>query len=55
MSHLWRDDGLSLALALLFTSSWALQTWTGWLDFVTRQQGVGRVADMFGADAYVWP
>jgi hypothetical protein len=55
VSRLWRDYGLSLALAMLFTTSWALQTWTGWLEFVARQREAGRGAEVFGADGYVWP
>ena len=55
MVRLWRDYGLSLALAALFTASWALQTWTGWLEFISQQRQDGRVAEVFGADGYVWP
>ncbi len=28
------DYGLSITLALLFFGAWALQTWTGWVEFV---------------------
>lgn len=55
MLRLWRDYGLSLTLAALFTASWALQTWTGWLEFISQQRQDGRVAEVFGADGYVWP
>jgi hypothetical protein len=50
-----RDYGLSIALALLFLTSWALQTWTGWVEFVAREQSEGRDPAMFGPDGYVWP
>jgi hypothetical protein len=53
--RLWRDYGLSIALALLFVTSWALQTWTGWLEFIAHQRREGQVAEMFGPDGYVWP
>jgi hypothetical protein len=53
--RLWRDYGLSIALAFLFVVSWGLQTWTGWLDFMARQRQEGQAAEMFGPDGYVWP
>jgi hypothetical protein len=55
MRRLWRDYGLSLALAALFMASWALQTWSGWIDFVARRREAGQVAVMFGPDGYLWP
>jgi hypothetical protein len=55
MRRLGRDYGLSIALALLFVSSWALQTWTGWLDFAARQREQGRDVEVFGSEGYVWP
>ena len=53
--RLWRSYGLSLTLALFFLTSWALQTWTGWLEFVAERQRDGAVAEMFGPQGYVWP
>jgi hypothetical protein len=53
--RLWRDYGLSIALAILFLSSWALQSVTGWIDFAARERADGRAAEMFGPDGYVWP
>jgi hypothetical protein len=55
MQRLWRGYGLSIALAVLFTASWALQTWSGWVDFVARQEDQGEVAQMFGPQGYLWP
>jgi hypothetical protein len=54
MSRLWRDYGLSIALAVLFTASWALQTWTGWIEFAADQQAHGAAPEMFGPSGYVW-
>lgn len=52
--HLWRDYGLSITLALLFLVSWILQTWTGWVEFVSEQHAHGQVATAFGPDGYIW-
>jgi hypothetical protein len=54
MSKLWRDYGLSLTLASLFLAAWALQTWTGWVEFVADQRSNGQGAQTFGPDGYVW-
>jgi len=54
MSKLWRDYGLSLTLAGLFLAAWALQTWTGWVEFVAEQGTHGQSAQAFGPDGYVW-
>ena len=55
MSRLWRDYGLSLALAAMFLIAWALQTWTGWMEFVAQQAANGQPALPFGDDGYIWP
>jgi hypothetical protein len=52
--RLLRDYGLSITLAAFFTVSLALQTWTGWLEFMAERQRDGKVAEMFGAQGYVW-
>jgi hypothetical protein len=52
--RLWRDYGLSIALAMLFLVAWALQTWTGWVEFASEQASRGQAAQAFGADGYVW-
>jgi hypothetical protein len=49
------DYALSIALAVFFTLSWALQTWTGWIEFVAERQRDGEAAEMFGPQGYVWP
>jgi hypothetical protein len=54
MARLWRDYGLSITLALLFLGSLALQTWTGWAEFVSEQKQFGQTAEAFGPDGYVW-
>ena len=54
MGRVWRDYSLSIVLAALFLVSWALQTWTGWVEFVAEQQEHGQVAEAFGPDGYVW-
>ena len=51
---IWRDYGLSLTLALLFFGAWALQTWTGWVEFVAQQAALGQPAEAFGDGGYVW-
>ena len=52
--RLWRDYGLSVTLAVLFLGSLALQTWTGWVEHVSRQRQEGAPAEAFGPDGYVW-
>jgi hypothetical protein len=54
MSKVWRDYGLSITLAVLFVGAWALQTWTGWVEFVADQEAHGQVARAFGDGGYVW-
>jgi hypothetical protein len=54
VERLWRDYALSIALALLFLAAWALQTWTGWVEFVSDQAVRGQPAQAFGDDGYVW-
>ena len=52
--RLWHDYGLSLTLVVLFLVAWALQTWTGWVEFVSEQAAHGQAAQAFGDDGYVW-
>ena len=54
MSRFWRDYGLSITLAVLFTVSWGLQTWMGWSELEAEQQQHGQQAQAFGDDGYVW-
>jgi hypothetical protein len=54
MRELWRNYGLSITLALMFTVSWGLQTWTGWNEFISEQQANGQAAEAFGPDGYIW-
>jgi len=52
--RLWHDYGLSITLMLLFLAAWALQTWTGWVEFVSQQSAHGETAQAFGDNGYVW-
>ena len=54
MRRIWRDHGLSITLAVFFLVAWALQTWTGWVEFVAQQGAQGQSANAFGGDGYVW-
>jgi hypothetical protein len=54
MRRIWHDYGLSITLVLLFLVAWALQTWTGWVEFVAEQSTHGEPAVAFGDDGYVW-
>lgn len=38
----------------LFIGAWALQTWTGWVEFVAEQAASGEPAQAFGDEGYVW-
>jgi len=54
MRRIWRDYGLSLTLVALFVIAWALQTWSGWMEFVAEQRAVGVVPQAFGDEGYAW-
>jgi hypothetical protein len=54
VKRIWRDYGLSITLIVLFLGSWALQTWMGWVEFVSTEGAHGQSAEMFGPDGYVW-
>jgi hypothetical protein len=54
MTGLWRNYGLSITLVLMFMAAWALQTWTGWVEFVSDQAAHGQTAEAFGPEGYVW-
>ncbi len=54
MRRLWRDYNLSIVLAILFLTSWALQTWTGWQEYVADQQSHQEAARLLGQDGYIW-
>jgi hypothetical protein len=38
----------------MFFGSLALQTWGGWVEFVSEQRALGQPAAAFGPDGYVW-
>ena len=48
LRRLWNDYSLSITLVLMFLAAWALQTWTGWVEFVAEQAQQGHVAQAFG-------
>jgi hypothetical protein len=50
----WHRYGLSITLAAMFLVAWALQTWSGWVEFVSQQEAQGSVPQAFGVDGYVW-
>ena len=52
--RIWNDYGLSITLIVLFMAAWALQTWTGWVEFQSEQAQHGQVAQAFGNDGYIW-
>jgi len=54
MRRIWRGYGLSLTLVALFLVAWALQTWTGWMEFVAEQTAHGTTPEAFGNEGYVW-
>jgi hypothetical protein len=54
MQRIWRDYGLSITLVAMFVGAWALQTWTGWVQFVAEQASHGEQAEAFGDSGYVW-
>ncbi len=54
MRRIWHDYGLSITLATLFFVAWGLQTWTGWVEFVSEQQAHGEAAEAFGDGGYIW-
>ena len=54
MRRIWRDYALSITLAAMFLASWVLQTWMGWVEFVSEQEAHGQVAQAFGDDGYIW-
>jgi hypothetical protein len=54
MRKVWHDYGLSITLAALFLVSWFLQTWMGWVEFVSEQAAHNQTAEAFGPDGYFW-
>jgi hypothetical protein len=54
MKKLWHNYNLSIVLLILFLFSWALQTYSGWLEFASEQQQHGQVVHVFGPDGYIW-
>lgn len=54
MRRIWKNYNLSIVLAILFLSAWALQTWTGWREFAADQESHQQAALWFGSSGYIW-
>jgi hypothetical protein len=54
MRNLWRDYSLSIVLLALFLVSWAIQSVTGWVEFVAEQGVHDERAQLFGTEGYIW-
>ena len=54
LGRLWSGYGLSITLVVMFLAAWALQTWTGWVEYVGEQSSQGQTATAFGDGGYVW-
>jgi hypothetical protein len=54
MRRFFKNYGLSVALALLFLASWALQTYTGWKHYRAEQEQHQQQAMVFGEGGYFW-
>lgn len=54
MRRFARDYSLGLVLFTLFIASWALQTWSGWREFVSTQHAHEANARWFGNDGFLW-
>jgi hypothetical protein len=50
MHNLRRNYSLSIVLFVLFIASWAVQSVTGWFEFVAEQQTHDEKANIFGPD-----
>lgn len=46
MKKIWRNYGLSIALALLFLTSWVLQGYFQWQHFVEEQHTHKQIAEI---------
>lgn len=54
MNQVFRDYGLSMTLAVLFTLSLVLHGLTGWVEFVAEQEAHGLTPTLFGGSGYLW-
>jgi hypothetical protein len=45
--------GLTIVLALLFLSSWGLQTYFGWRHFAAEQQAHHQAAQVWGKEGFI--
>lgn len=54
LRRVWRNYSLSIVLACMFFVSWLLQTWMGWVEFVSEQQEHGQAVEVFGPNGYFW-
>lgn len=54
MRRLWRNYNLGIVLFILFAVSWAVQTWTGWVEFAAEQRSHGEAPAVLGPGGYTW-
>ena len=53
MRRLWRDYGLSIVLAALWLVSWAVQTYSGWVEYSNEEAQRGSTAQV-GQYLWIW-
>jgi hypothetical protein len=53
LGRIWRDYSLSIAVGILFITSFILHAIFGWFQYVADQQDQGSVATLFGLHGYV--
>jgi hypothetical protein len=54
VSQIWKCYSLSIILSVLFLVTWALHTYTGWVEFQNEQQSHNEVPQWFGDSGYIW-
>jgi hypothetical protein len=54
LARLWRDYGLSIALASLFVVTFLAHTVAGWYQYSADQQSHNEDPTVFGDSGYVW-
>src|SRR5436305_2020476 len=54
LDDVWHNRGLAYSLIGAGVISWALMTWTGWMNFSSNAHEHGSAAELFGASGYIW-
>lgn len=54
MKRIWDRYSLGIVLTALFLGSWVAQGFVGWQEFKADQSEHQQVAQVFGADGYIW-